>query len=433
MLCAVDAGVSWSQELARYDLEDTSWNGLSSLKLLAEERVGVSIEQVAVVDLGTMADSDVVLWLYPRGGVPVEAVSRWARAGGQMVLADDFGASAALLERLGLARVPVPSSGVPVVDDNPALPVLVPLGEHRLTRGVHRVMTNHPTGLRGPDGAVLGFGETEVAGLYDMRLGEGRIRVLSDPSIFINLMLPLGDNRRLVTNLIEAMCEEVPGPCRVLVVAADSVVTGPVSSRETHEWSDVVDGLESALRRFGERQPSDRAFRVASLVLLAGALPFLVALFPVRRQPTVLPPRVPPSRRPGSRLEQHLRTYRSRADHVVPAMLLRDVVEPILYAALDMERPPMDDSGRAARAAAAERMARSMAKGPGARVMLRRRIASMLDGFAALPVATPFMTPPRPVPARTWRRWIALSTRILQQMELDDAYRRRVERLEPRS
>lgn len=426
------AHASEESSLAAYRLEATDWNGLSSLAEVARG-VGITLQEQQELALDALGPGDALMILYPTQPLPADALARWIERGGRMLLADDFGAAPPLLARLGLSRAPPPSGVGWVLDDNPALPVLEPLGEHRLTRGVARVAANHPTALAGPDGALIGW-STRLGLLYDMALGDGHVHVLSDPSMLVNLMLPVADNRRLLENLLRSLCSDSDDArasegCTVHLLAGPVRITGEPGRTGPAGWPDVVDAVDGFLARLAQRQPSAHAYRLAALVLAAGMVPFFLALFPWRRGQAVAPPRVARSRWPLSRMEGQMLRHAGRGlevDHVVASMLLRDATEPLIYNALGLKRPPPDDLGDPVRRQAATTIAARMASpGPG-RTLLAWRVYRMLRAFAALPVRMPFLTPPAPVTRAAWARHLRLTSAILRALELNDAYVRRV-------
>ena len=147
-----------------------------------------------------------------------------SRGGGILILADDYGYGNKVLEGLGVsARF----KGVPLLDPlfnyrTPAFPLATDLVPSPLTAGVSSVALNYATTLEGEDLTVMArssafsyqdrdndgtrtvdepLGPFPVAG-YTI-VGKGRLILLADPSIFINTMFAVEDNRQFVRNLID--------------------------------------------------------------------------------------------------------------------------------------------------------------------------------------------------------------------------------------
>lgn len=139
-----------------------------------------------------------------------QALRQYVEQGGLLVVADDFGAGNALLQALGVgARL----AGAPIADPlymykNPALPIATA----RLGGRTYTLYLNYPTYVEagGPCLAYTsvfsyadldGDGQKEAGEpggplcvAYMQPLGQGQVYVVADSSLWINAMLPLGDN-----------------------------------------------------------------------------------------------------------------------------------------------------------------------------------------------------------------------------------------------
>ena len=201
-----------------FRVENPSWNGVSwlagsgftmveSLRELPGPAAGSTLVVVPYADF-TPAD--------------VSRLEDYVRRGGRLVLADDFGFGNSLLEAMGIAAR---FSGVPLLDPlfsyrNPSLPRVTRFAADPLTDGLEELVLNHPTGIVGADGLVLATSSSfsfldedgdggpdagEPAGpvpvVVRQGLGSGEVLLVSDPSLFINSMTGLGDNRRFIENL----------------------------------------------------------------------------------------------------------------------------------------------------------------------------------------------------------------------------------------
>lgn len=145
---------------------------------------------------------------------------RYVERGGILVIADDFGSGNTLLSMLNLS---VRFDGSLLLDPiymyrNPALPIATV----SMANNTYRLYLNYATFLNtSSSGTCIGFSSIfsyadlnlnsqkdpgEPGGpfciVYMERLGSGSIYVVSDPSIFINAMLGLGDNSGFINALL---------------------------------------------------------------------------------------------------------------------------------------------------------------------------------------------------------------------------------------
>ncbi|MDL0120020.1 DUF4350 domain-containing protein [Halobacterium salinarum] len=154
-----------------------------------------------------------------------DTVAAFLNQGGTLVVAGDIGAASnRLLADLGVrTRI----ENTPLRDDeqnyrSPALPIAVNVSTAPMTRGVSQVTLNYPTILApGEDSTVLVSSsrfsyadETRDGVLNDSETvrsrpvvasesyGDGRVVVLSDPSLFINSMQAQPDNQQFAQNLV---------------------------------------------------------------------------------------------------------------------------------------------------------------------------------------------------------------------------------------
>lgn len=258
-----------------YDPTSDSWNGLSRLLSIAtEERVAV--EPARRLDLGTLGVADGLLILCPTAELPVEGITDMLRAGGRVVLADDFGTGDSLLRAFHIDRHDARPTGVPALRGNDALLVATRRVLHPLSVGVDSIVTNHPRALSHAELEPifeLGAGDALVlAGA----VGSGRLVVLADPSVLIDNMLELGGNRRFAANLLRYLAGD-DGTGRVLVVLPEGELVGrfgePGADRPLH-------ALRALLERLGSAELPPLALRgialfflLVLLVVATGALP----------------------------------------------------------------------------------------------------------------------------------------------------------------
>ncbi|MXR40704.1 DUF4350 domain-containing protein [Halobaculum sp. WSA2] len=236
---------------AAFGAYNPAWDGASDLRGVAEDE-GVAQATVAtnasmyrtVEPNGTVA---VVLSPdRPYTNAEASAVERFVRAGGTLVVAEDYGPHGNRL--LAAVDSEVRVDGRPLRDDreyyrSPALPVAPNTADHPLTAGVDSLTLNHGSvvvprnatanatvsgtdrpadqpAVDGTNATVLvrssefSYLDADADGDIDddetlrtrpvataESVGAGRVIVVSDPSAFINAMLERPGNRRFVANL----------------------------------------------------------------------------------------------------------------------------------------------------------------------------------------------------------------------------------------
>ena len=202
VLALLVASATAHADSSDYDPHSTTWNGMSTFVGLAEGD-GFTVDPVATLEWDQLAADDILFLVYPLQRVDPLRLSAFVQAGGQVVIADDFGDSKDALAALGLLRAEV---GTPhatkYFQDHVFAPIATPRVQHPLTEGIAEVVTNHPAVLRDVQGAttIIGFddGAIVVAG----ERGTGRFIAVSDPSIFINQMQRVPGNLQLTTNML---------------------------------------------------------------------------------------------------------------------------------------------------------------------------------------------------------------------------------------
>ncbi|MCZ7355890.1 MAG: DUF4350 domain-containing protein [Candidatus Methanoperedens sp.] len=200
------------------------WNGATKIKDLISENHTV-ISMPARQDLTLLKpNGSALVVLGPRSNFSekdIEIIQKFVRSGGLLVLSDDFGTGNQLLNRLTTS---VSFSGLLLQDDvsfwkNSTLAVVKANIEN-----VSNITLNYPTSLVITNGSISVLANTSRFSwlskndsrwaqsdreresypvIADLAFGQGKIVVISDPSIFINSMLPMQDNRLLLGKLVE--------------------------------------------------------------------------------------------------------------------------------------------------------------------------------------------------------------------------------------
>lgn len=277
------------------------WDSFSAFLRLARETIGSArVEVEATVNWSALRPEDTLLVVHPETDLSFAETSAFLSAGGRIALLDDFGRGDDLLRRFQIQRVTPPPT-LEALDGNPALAIARPQispgpnGDdltHPIAEGVDSVVTNHPQALRelpgveltrvltfaNPRGddvalAVVGvIGDSKACGLSlpesSRKVGAarcGRLFAMSDPSVFIDLMLTFPGNRQLAVGLLEYLMErDVPAqrPGRLFIVANRFAQTGHFGGERDLEKA-FVSSLEKIHAAFRDLQTQGMPARVA--------------------------------------------------------------------------------------------------------------------------------------------------------------------------
>lgn len=191
-----------AQEAADYDPYSQAWNGMSSFVGLAEG-MGFEVTAVGQLEWGELSSRDILVLVYPLQRVDPARLGAFVQAGGNVIIADDFGEGREAMQGLGLMRA---DGVVPVAKSHWKghlhAPIASATDDHPLGADVGEIVTNHPSILTSTEGVstIAGFdnGAVVVAG----ERGSGRFVAVADPSILINKMLLFRGNVQLATNML---------------------------------------------------------------------------------------------------------------------------------------------------------------------------------------------------------------------------------------
>jgi hypothetical protein len=262
---------------APFDLARSDWEGCAELVRLARAELGpLRVVATAQIDFHELKPDDGLLLLYPEKNLDVDELSKFMRAGGRVVMLDDFGRGDSLLRHFGMERVASPRRPAEFLRRNPQLALAEPASAHPVVADVSRVVTNHPTGLSHPDLSpvlkIRGNGEPDVIVAVAGAVGQGRLLAVGDPSIVMNSMLRYGGNKNFARGLVRYSVDHDSWGKRGgrLFIAAGGFEQKGNYGDEESSWSDwkraLVDALE-VLRHDG--MPSWIAYGLAIAVGLA--------------------------------------------------------------------------------------------------------------------------------------------------------------------
>lgn len=196
-----------------FDTRTADWEACADLVGLARQSLGAShVQVVSMVDYSALTVDDAILIVHPEKTLDVGSLSRFMKAGGRVVLFDDFGTGDALLEHFGMGRIPAPAHPSQMLRSNPSLPLAEPASAHPTVADVQRVALNHPSALRHPNlSPVLRVRTNQgddaivaVAGTVQ----RGRFLAVSDASVVIDEMLRYGGNRAFAQGAVRYALDE---------------------------------------------------------------------------------------------------------------------------------------------------------------------------------------------------------------------------------
>jgi len=264
-------------EASPFDLAGSDWEGCAELVRLARSELGSArVVATGQIDFHELKPDDGVVLLYPEKNLDVDELSKFMRAGGRVVLLDDFGRGDSLLRHFGMERVASPRHPAEFLRRNPQLALAEPASAHPVVSDVSRVVTNHPTGLSHPDLSpvlkIRGNGEPDVVVAVAGAVGQGRLLAVGDPSIVMNSMLRYGGNKSFARGLVRYSVDHDSWGKRGgrLFIASGSFDQKGTFGDEESSWSDwkrsLLDALE-VMRHDG--MPSWLAYGLAVAVGLA--------------------------------------------------------------------------------------------------------------------------------------------------------------------
>ena len=282
-------------EIDDYDPHSTAWNGMAGFVGLAEG-IGFEVVPVSTLEWGELGPDDILFVVYPLQRVDPERLSAFVQAGGNAVIADDYGDAGDALAGLGVilrSDPAAPPSASRYYDNHSFAPIATPVTDHPLSAGVGEVVTNHPAMFKQVEGAtsVIGFdggGALVVAG----ERGTGRFVALADPSIFINQMLrePFAGNVQLAANILRWLNRDGRAR-RVVLVRGDVSMYGDprpfIDDPRGGALGRTVGDLNLWLAERRQWLLTPAAMKGLAAALAALLLVLAVIALPVRRGPKI--------------------------------------------------------------------------------------------------------------------------------------------------
>jgi hypothetical protein len=290
-LALTAASPARADDIPDYDPASTAWNGLRSFVGLAEG-MGFEVETVAALEWNTLSDKDILVLLYPLRRVDPNRLDAFIQAGGHAMIADDFGAARDAVTRLQMIRAEVGAPDAATFHGGRAYaPIARPLVDHPIAAQVTEVVTNHPTILTRVEGAtsVIGFSATQSIVVAGQR-GTGRFVVVSDPSVFINLMQEFGGNAQLSANILRWL-DRRGRARRVVILRGDVPMYGDprpfIDDAGAGKVGRAVADLNDWLGASSLWLLTPNAMRVVAAVLALALVALVLFAMPFRRKSTV--------------------------------------------------------------------------------------------------------------------------------------------------
>src|SRR5207247_7373817 len=117
----------------------TAWNGMTSFVGLAEG-INFEVSAVAQLEWDTLSAEDILFLVYPLQRVDPARLNSFVQAGGNVVIADDFGEGKDAMAQLGLLRAEVfTPSAASYYQNFSFAPIATPKSDHPLAFAVTEV------------------------------------------------------------------------------------------------------------------------------------------------------------------------------------------------------------------------------------------------------------------------------------------------------
>ena len=278
---------SANEPLADYDPDSRAWNGLATFVSVAEG-LGFEVKAVATLEWGDLSADDVLVMLYPLRRVDPARIEAFISAGGNAVIADDFGDAGDAIAGLQLIRGETATpKAARFADGKLFAPIATVRGKHPIGVDVGDVVTNHPAVLTHVEGAtqVVGFDDGSAVVVAGQR-GTGKFVVVSDPSIFINRMLQFPGDMQLSVNILRWLNRDGRAK-RVVLLRGDVPMYGDPAPFIDDANADALGrGVADVNRWLGERNDwllTPDALKVIATVLALLMVGLVGAAMPRRR------------------------------------------------------------------------------------------------------------------------------------------------------
>lgn len=274
-----------------YNPYSHAWNGMASFVGLAEG-MGFEVRAVTQLEWNTVGAEDILFLVFPLQRVDPVKLGAFVQAGGNVVIADDFGQGKDALRAIGLLRAEIEQARASrFYEGRSYAPIANGRGDHPVAREVGDVVTNHPAVFARVDGAdtvvALDDGAIVVAG----ERGSGKFVAVSDPSIFINRMLQFPGNVALTSNILEWLDRGNRRARHIILLRGDTPMYGEprtyIDDERAGELGRSIAGFNHWLSTADTWLLTPTAMKVLAAGLAVLLLVLALVALPVRRGPTI--------------------------------------------------------------------------------------------------------------------------------------------------
>ena len=321
---------------ADYDPHSQAWNGMASFVGLAEG-MGFEVSSVSSLEWSELSSNEILVLVYPLQRVDPARLGAFVQAGGNVILADDFGEAKDAMTGLGLLRAEVTSIRASrYQNDQLWAPIATARGDHPIANEVGDVVTNHPAALTHVEGATEVVAFDEGALVVAGERGSGRFIAISDPSVLINRMLQgFPGNVQLAANMLRWL-DRGGRARRVVLLRGDVPMYGDprpyIDDAKAGELGRSIAELNFWLSERRAWLLTPTAMKVLAATLAGLLLLLAMVALPVRRGPKIDGAWLRFGR-PTRRDEPHglvTAADRNAGSNLVLACILRDHVQVLL-------------------------------------------------------------------------------------------------------
>ena len=328
-------GPARAEDTDDYDPYSSQWNGMSSFVGLAEG-MGFEVGVVSALEWGDLSANDILVLVYPLQRVDPARLGAFVQAGGNVVIADDFGEGKDAMQALGFLRAELTTVRASKYQNGQLwAPIATTRGDHPLTTDVGEIVTNHPSALTQVQGATVVAGFEDGALVVAGERGNGRFVAISDPSVLINRMLQFGGNVQLATNTLRWL-ERGGRARRVVLLRGDVPMYGDprpfIDDSKSGQLGRTIADLNFWLSQRREWLLTPGAMKALAAILAVSLLLLALVALPVRRGPKIDGAWLRFGR-PARRDEAHALVSsadRNAGSNLVLACILRDQVQIVL-------------------------------------------------------------------------------------------------------
>jgi hypothetical protein len=286
------ASIARADDMADYDPRSSAWNGMAQFVALAEGG-GYTVTPVSELEWSELGADDILFLIYPTKRVDPTRLSDFVQAGGNVILADDFGDSEDAMSGLGLLRASqTPPKASHYYEGRQWAPIATAQSDHPIARDVGEVVTNHPAALSHVEGATTVIGFDEGALVVAGERGTGRFVAVSDPSIFINRMQqePFHGNVQLAANILRWLDRDHRATHIVLLRGDIAMYGDPQPFIDDPHGGKAGRAIGAINKWLGAR--SEWLLTAGAMKAVAAALAFVllvlaIVALPVRRGPRI--------------------------------------------------------------------------------------------------------------------------------------------------